>query len=85
MFHLKANSDCLIKSIVILQHKGHFIFETTIVFFFKLNVFGNFVLMKGQYHLPGSKYNVHYICLYGKAPSERGIFFRPQVEKRVGI
>ena len=45
MFHLKANSDCLIQSILILQRKGHFIFETTlvvVVVFLNWNVFGNF-------------------------------------------
>ena len=33
MLYLKANSDCLIQSIVILQHKGLFIFETALVVF----------------------------------------------------
>ena len=47
MFHLKANSDCLIQSILILQRKGHFIFETTlvvvvVVVFLYWHVFGNF-------------------------------------------
>ena len=87
MFHMKANSDCLIQSILILQRKGHFIFETTLVFFFFLNwnVFGNFCFNELTISSAGAKIQCSYICLYGEAPPERGIFFRPQEYERVTI